>query len=380
MKKYPFQFFTLYFFIYMLNVIYSTFFPVYLDGLGIPSEQIGVLLSIGPFVGIFSQPFWGIVSDKAQYKNTAVMIMFAFSALSVLLFPISHTFFYLVICFILFMFFRTSAPVITDAITLEYLNEKNLSFGPVRIAGSIGYSAMAIVAGMLSKGDGAGIFILYSIVSGLAFINMFFIPKVEGHMKKDKKQPVTVLFKYKKLMRMVLFAFVIQITMGYYYSFAYIHMRNLGGDNALIGVATMIASLSAIPFLWFAKKIINKIGPEYTLLGAGVITGLRWLFFAVVVNPWVLAGLQVLHGLTFIVFSYTLSVIISIEVPAELKATGQTLNALLVFGISSIIGSSIGGLLNARFGGSQVFLINLALSLTACILYYFCLRKEKRRV
>ncbi|HBN84822.1 MAG TPA: MFS transporter, partial [Clostridiales bacterium] len=196
----------------------------------------------------------------------------------------------------------------------------------------------------------------------------------------DKKQPITVLFKYKRLMKMILFAFIIQITMGYYYSFAYIHIRNLGGNNALIGVATMIASLSGIPFLWFAKKIIDKFGPENTLLWAGIITGLRWLLFAVVKAPWALAILQVLHGMTFIVFSYTLSVIISLRVPAELKATGQTLNALLVFGISSIIGSGIGGFLDARYGTSQVFLLNLALAMAACILFYIGLRKEKRNI
>jgi MFS family permease len=88
MKKTPFPFFVLYFLVYMLNVIYSTFFPVYLDGLDIPSEQIGILLSIGPFINIFAQPFWGIASDRAKYKNTAVMVMFVFSALTVLLFPV----------------------------------------------------------------------------------------------------------------------------------------------------------------------------------------------------------------------------------------------------------------------------------------------------
>jgi PPP family 3-phenylpropionic acid transporter len=376
MKKTPFPFFVLYFLVYMLNVIYSTFFPVYLDGLDIPSEQIGILLSIGPFINIFAQPFWGIASDRAKYKNTAVMVMFVFSALTVLLFPLSRSFYYLIICFVVFMFFRTSAPVITDAIALEYLNERNLSFGPVRIAGSIGYSAMAILAGILSKGNGSNIFYLYAVASGLAFLVMFFIPKIEGHRKKDQKQPVTVLFQYKSLMKMILFAFVIQVTMGYYYSFAYIHMRNLGADNTLIGVATMIASLSGIPFLWFAKKIIDKLGPEMTLLAAGFVTGLRWLFFAFVQNPWVLAVLQVLHGLTFIVFSYTLSVNISKKVPADLKATGQSLNALVVFGISSIVGSALGGILDAELGSRGVFLINLALAMIACLLYFRECRKE----
>src|SRR5690625_6231051 len=52
---------------YATNTIIVSFLPLYLQYKGLSGKEIGWVLAMGPLVSIFSQPFWGYMSDK--YKT-----------------------------------------------------------------------------------------------------------------------------------------------------------------------------------------------------------------------------------------------------------------------------------------------------------------------
>ncbi|WP_198430859.1 MFS transporter, partial [Rhodococcus rhodochrous] len=52
------------FFYFSLLSIFISFLPVYLAFRGVSPAQIGILIGMGSFIGILSQPFWGMVSDR----------------------------------------------------------------------------------------------------------------------------------------------------------------------------------------------------------------------------------------------------------------------------------------------------------------------------
>lgn len=49
---------------FSLFAIFLSFLPVYLSNLGLPETEIGLMIGTGGFIGLFSQPFWGVVSDR----------------------------------------------------------------------------------------------------------------------------------------------------------------------------------------------------------------------------------------------------------------------------------------------------------------------------
>ncbi|GJM80468.1 hypothetical protein HMSSN139_29640 [Paenibacillus sp. HMSSN-139] len=49
---------------FSLFAIFLSFLPVYLSSLGLPETEIGLMIGTGGFIGLFSQPFWGVVSDR----------------------------------------------------------------------------------------------------------------------------------------------------------------------------------------------------------------------------------------------------------------------------------------------------------------------------
>lgn len=53
------------FFLYGAMVIFSSFFPLYLQDIGMDKLEIGSLMAIGPFVSVFANPFGAIQATGA---------------------------------------------------------------------------------------------------------------------------------------------------------------------------------------------------------------------------------------------------------------------------------------------------------------------------
>lgn len=354
--NYIVYFFILYALIYGANVIYSTFMPVYLNDAGFSKSNIGILLALGPLVAIIGQPIWGVAADRWEAKNTVLKILLLGSAVSILIYPVSRNFLFLLLITILFNFFQTSVTSMNDAITLEYLETKKYKFGPVRMFGNFGYSIMSVIAGIILKWNINYMFFLYFMISMFAFAAMFKIPEPGAYVQNQKKAPVWELFKNRELMIYMAIALVLHTTIGFYSSFFPIYYTGLGAGNDLLGWAMFISASSELPFLFFADKIIKKMGIRNTLLCSAAVCSVRWTLLYFVKNISLLLSLQVMHGYTFIVLSYCLATYINDNVPYNLKASGQALNGLVSMGISRTVGSILGGFLCDVVGVRMVFL------------------------
>lgn len=359
-----------YVFIYAGNAVYGTFLPVYFQDIGFSAIQIGTLLSLGPFVAILAQPLWGSLGDRAKTKNIVLLILLAGCGITMILYPLSNEFTYLLLMICIFTFFQTSIFAISDTITLEVLDKKKSgSFGHIRMGGTIGFAIMSLVFGIISKNHIGSLFAVYSSIIVVSFLLVLRFPKVEGHQSQGRKISFFVLFRNRMLMLYFSINFILQITLGYYYSFFPMYFKDLGGDNIMLGWSMVISSLSEIPFLLFADKILKRVKIPYILLGAAAATALRWYLFSFIDAPlWVLP-VQALHGLIFIVLSVTMATYINQEVPKELKASGQTFNGLMNLGIARIIGSFAGGVATASFGIRRVFMYNSVIALLCMVVF-----------
>jgi PPP family 3-phenylpropionic acid transporter len=356
--------------IYMGNAIYSTFIPVYLYSSGFSQPQIGTLLSLGPFVAILAQPWWGTVGDRARTKNAVLLLLITGTAISILLFPLFISFSYLLVMICVFTFFQTSIFSLSDAITLEELDkQQRWSFGTVRMGGTFGFALMSILFGFAANKHLSSMFWVYAGVMGIAFLLVLQFPKVQGHQLAGQSVRIWSLFQHRKLTLYLSFSFILQVTLGYYYAFFPIYFKEMGGDNVLLGWSMVISSLSEIPFLIYSGRLLKRVPVPYILLGAACAMALRWFLFANVHIPvWVLL-IQMLHGLIFIVLTVTMATYINQEVPKELKASGQMLNGLINLGAARIIGSFFGGLASSAFGMRNVFFYN-GLIVIVCIVVF----------
>jgi PPP family 3-phenylpropionic acid transporter len=378
----PKSFLLMFFFTACAGTSYYTFLPIYLQSRGFDSIQIGILLAVGPFVAILAQPFWGTVGDRSKSKNSVFRMIMIGSSISALLYPISNSFIYLFIMISIFTFINNSMYAIQDAIALEGIEGTDWKFGHIRTAGTTGYAVMSVGAGLAAKTDIRLIFLLFTIFASASVFISFKIPVVIGHQSVTGKVSPWELTKNKILMLLMIFGFVNFLTQGYYMNFFSIHYNQLGADSFLLGVVTFVGVLSELPFLFFADRIVKKLGIYKLLISAAFIMGTRMVLLSIIKNVYALIAVNILHGGTFIIFVYCMAVFVNSEVQPELRATGQTVNFLIMQSLSRVVAGIAGGYLSSTFGIGRVFLyastINyISAFLLIVILYY--IRKNSKK-
>ncbi|MDR6552667.1 MFS transporter [Paenibacillus qinlingensis] len=356
--------------IYMGNAVYGTFMPVYLNNAKFSQEQIGLLLSLGPLIAMIGQPVWGAFGDRAKSKNQVLRVLLIGSGISILFFPLSHEFFYILMFICIFTFFQTSIFALSDAITLEELDRHpTWSFGWIRLGGTIGFALMSLLFGFIAKSYIGSMFPVYACTMVAGLFCLWRFPAAAGRPANVMGRKFRELFKNGKLMFYLSINFIIQITLGYYYAFFPIYFKEMGGDSVMLGWSMAISSLSELPFLLFSGIIFKRVPVSVILLVAALASAFRWFLFSEIEVAYWILPVQVLHGLIFIVLSVTLATIINREVPPEWKASGQTLNGLLSLGAARIIGSFVGGIMSAAYGMRQVFLYSSWVSM-ACVVVF----------
>lgn len=146
---------------------------------------------------------------------------------------------------------------------------------------------------------------------------------------------------------------------GTYFVLAF---QSVGGSTSYAGIALFLASITNVPSMFFASKVIRRLGMERTLLLGALIYVLRWGIQVAFPYPSVMIGVQVLHGLSFGFFYIAAVEYVSKITSAEMQATGQSVFNIVFSGFAGILGNLLNGMLLNQGG---VGLMNLSCMLSA---------------
>lgn len=377
-NKYPYFLLALYASIYAGSVTYFSFITVYFDSVGLNKTQIGILMAVGPIISIFSQPFWGRISDNIRIRNNILKLLFLASASAMLLYKLFLNFYYMILISVIFAFFHFSIIPICDTITLEYLQGTSWKYGPIRMSGTISAAFFIIGVGFLAKQNINLIFPIYAGSAILALILVHSFPIIESDSEDRKIDLKTIAFRLLRkrgFVILITFFFIMMIIFSFFISFFPIHFNELGADNSLLGWANCIAIFSEIPFLIFAEKIYRKLGIHRIFIYSAFISGLRWLLLGLVKTTTLILAIQLLHGFSFITFTYSIVIYTYYTTPKKLRSSGQSLIGVIRMGIASMSGNFFGGLLSDMIGIRKVFFYSSLLVFTLSILLYSSFKK-----
>lgn len=370
-ERYPFYFFIFYLLIFMSGGVFNTFLPLYFKEKGFDQTSIGTLLAIGPFIAILAQPLWGLVCDRAHTKNNVLRLLMIGSVISAILLRLNDSILYLCFGMAALAVFQSPIFSVNDSITLEYLQGSKWNFGPIRMAGTIGFAAAALGGGFFARKDTDIIFLLFAVVMIISAFTSLAIPKIKGHQSNGNKVSIWVIFKNREFVILMSLNLIFSITIGFNGNFFAIYYRQLGADNSLVGWVTFITAIAEIPFLFFADRILGRFGTKKILIVSLLVTSLRWFLQYVVTNVYGLLAINVLHGMNYIVFAYSLATYINDRMPKELRTTGQTINGLIAGGLAKIIASIGGGALSDAIGTRPIYLYMAILDLLGVVVFSF---------
>src|SRR5690625_5931385 len=129
------------------NTIILSFLPLYLDFRGLNETEIGWVLAVGPLASIFAQPFFGYLSDI--YKTVRGILLVCVIGLLIFstLFFQMNTLLSIMLMGAVFYFFTTPIGALGDSLAQRRADELNISFGTIRMWGSVGFATSALIVG-----------------------------------------------------------------------------------------------------------------------------------------------------------------------------------------------------------------------------------------
>ena len=361
LKGYNFLFFG-------MLAMFIPFLPVYLQSTGLNTSEVGLIIALGGIVTVIAQPLWGMISDKLKTLRKIMLILVAMTAIFGYFLYQVDSFLLLVLLAMFVYFFLMPLDPLSESLTFTTTETNGISYGSVRTYGSLGYAILSLVIGYLTDWFGMGAIGLAFVVIGIVcFAIVWNIPDVPSSSAPVTIDSLKKVLANKEMILFLLLIFISSVPARMNDTFLGIHITTLGGENSLVGIAFFISGASeivvfALSYLWL------KQGKELQLITLAIFFyALRFFLTGFIDDPMMIVVIQALQMLTFPVY-YTAAIQYLYHImPREWRATGQTVLALLFFGVSGIISSYVGGIMYNNFGGSTFYYVIAAISFVAAL-------------
>ncbi|KON70627.1 MFS transporter [Peribacillus butanolivorans] len=346
-----------------LLAIFIPFLPVYLADQGLRPAQIGFIIGTGGFVTLITQPLWGMISDKTRTIRKVLLLLIFFSSVIGYFLYDSSSYLQLILFAMLLYFFLMPIDPLTESLNFTIAEKSGISYGSIRTYGALGYAVISLITGYVMSYFGANsLAFLFAVIGLISFIVSWMMPDAPVSGKPVTLKSLKHFFSNKETLLFLLLVFICAVPARMNDTFLGVYIRELGGSAKLVGLTWFLAAGSeivvfALSFWWLRK------GKEIIIISfAAAFFFIRYFVSAWITDPHLLAYLQVMQILTFPIFYSAAIQYLYRIVPVEWRATGQTVLALLFFGVSGIIASYIGGAIYGAFGGKTLYLFISSIS------------------
>nr|XP_002736258.2 PREDICTED: major facilitator superfamily domain-containing protein 6-like [Saccoglossus kowalevskii] len=161
---------------------------------------------------------------------------------------------------------------------------------------------------------------------------------------------------------------------GLIHGFFFGHMRDLGADDTLLGVATFILYGSEVLMFFLAHTMIKMLGYIWVMyfgLGCYVV---RFLMYALITNPWGLIPAEILQGVSYAAVWASMTTYMAKGVSSDNYATVLGLLHAMYWGLGNGVGNFVGGAMIDDLGAKYTFWVFCILSALILALFAFIQR------
>lgn len=342
---------------FALLAMFVSFLPVYLDAQGLAATKIGLIIGTGGIITIFSQPLWGMISDKTKTIKKVMLLLLACSSLVGYMLYTSNSFIVLLLFTMFLYFFLMPLDPLTESLNFQTAEANRVSYGSIRTFGAIGYAVMSLAVGYAIQYLGLNsLGFLFAGIGVISLLICLALPDAPVTGKPITLKSLRNFLGNKETIWFMVLIFIVAVPQRINDTFLGVYLRKLGGSPELVGQAWFLAAGSeilvfALSFWWLRK------GKELAIIAfSAFFYFIRFLLSSWITEPHALVYLQLLQTFTFPIFYSAAIQYLYRIVPEEWRATGQTVLALLFFGVSGIVASYLGGWFYESFGGKTLYL------------------------
>eukprot|EP00111_Clytia_hemisphaerica_P004728 TCONS_00013579-protein len=171
---------------------------------------------------------------------------------------------------------------------------------------------------------------------------------------KDKKKLHRILIQSLRKPD-VIFLYVTTFVSGLVYSqhtsFLYVYLKELDAPSILLTLSIIFSNISSIFGFFFAQKVINLLGGTWrTIPVTFAFYFIRYCGVGLIKNPWLVLIFQPLHAVTATLYVANGLTYLKETSPLPVITTLVSLFNTTHYGLGTIVGSSLSGLIYEKYG------------------------------
>lgn len=355
--------------IYGTIVLVTSYFPLYYAQLGFSNSQIGLLYALGPMISLVSNLLWSLVSDRFRTIKKILLILLIGQISLTFILSVSTTFSVIMAVITIFYFFFYPVFPLSDTIVISTAKRQGLNFISIRVFGSFGFAAFALLIGYVLAWVGTPNMMWVSItVATLALVLVLFVTDdPSAPVAKVDLSGVWALLRQKELLWFLGCVFFLAIGMRMNEPFLSITLKELEADESIIGWAMLASSLSEIPVFIYLSFYGEKYKELPLLLFSSLLFAVRFMLMGLTDSVFGILAIQSMHGITFGIFYVTAIRMLTRLIPDQFRATGMALYTMMWSSLSGLVSGTFGGFIFEQSGRTTFYLVAMASALVAFV-------------
>jgi MFS transporter, PPP family, 3-phenylpropionic acid transporter len=355
----------LYFLYFAAIGSFYAFLFIYYAQIGLTGQQMGMIISIGPMVGLFAAPFWGWLSDRLNLTRPLFLLSAGGGMLLVFWLGQTQNFGVILLITVLMAIITSPMGTLLDSTALVILGERRDLYGKYRLWGSVGYIITSFMFGQIAQRYGMHwIFTGYICFIGLFLLFSFGLPIQRPKVVSSLNKGILQLLAPRSWAMFTASIVVLSISFYSVLSFLGVYLVQIGGTEGLVGLVGALGAIVEIPFLFSASGFIRRFGSRNMLIVGYLGYFGRLAVYAVMPSPnWAIPAV-IFNGISYGFYQPSAIAFVDEITPPQWKGTSMGLyNAASSLG--GIICGFINGYLLDTVGGSKMYTINALLIFVA---------------
>jgi MFS transporter, PPP family, 3-phenylpropionic acid transporter len=366
------------FIVYLISGVIEPFIAAFLYHRSFSGVQIGIMLGTLPLAVIIFQPVWSYLSDILQARRILLLIGCLGAGLSLVGLGLTDTFLANFFLGLALVFFRSPIVVITNAITLDYLEKESSiqDFSLIRLWGSVSFAISSFILGSYVLENNldifpwlaAGLFFLLAAISLL-------LPREVKAVRFSGLKSVRLAENNKPLIWFLVAFMFIGATASISLNYQTIYLQSLQTDAWLIGLIIGLQAILEVPFMLITPAVLKRISMDKLILFGALLLPIRWISYVFIENPYWVIPTQLLHGIATVCLIVIGAAYIDTKVAPQWRATGQGLFLTAMFSIGAGLGQYVAGSIYQAFQIRAVWGLSFVLGLIGIVVLIVALRK-----
>ena len=359
--------------------VHYNYLQIFLRDQGFSYGEIGFFQALIPMVAMFSVPAWGIMADSSRDPRKVLGLLLVLApAAHLLLLGGSGFLTCLVVCLCIALFYQPVLPI-QDSLVLRALHLYGGDYGRIRIWGSLGFTVPALLLPLfwmvgpeleINWTAPGFLFAGYSVIT-LLLLTTFPPVSPEKHHRLDLG--AFRLVRNPAFTVLLVCAFLARVGSSALEGYQAVYFEEMGVPVARIGLFLSLGPLSEVVTIFYSQRWMVRWGAKnlMALCLAALVVRMGVTAFS---SQWpVLAGIQILHCLTFGTQHVVTTLVVNQIAGDRIRSSAQTLYAVLTNHTARLVGLSSAGLIAGWIGIPKLFGLAsgvAAFSLLLWLLFY----------